>query len=125
MLRDVKDSGQIYEPKTVKTSFTIDCNSRFAYLFAIDLAANDFIWLDVDRASSAAVAGTTRLGFLTEYFDMTSVMNVHEFFSMLGTEIVDDVADAEIVVTDKPIDVKEGTEVVRSCDTERILALMN
>ena len=44
---------------------------------------------------------------------------------MLGTEIVDDVADAEIVVTDKPIDVKEGTEVIRSCDTERILALMN
>lgn len=73
MLRDVKDSGQVYEPKTVKTSFTIDCNSRFAYLFAIDLAANDFIWLDVDRASSAAVAGTTRLGFLTEYFDMTSI----------------------------------------------------
>lgn len=45
MLRDVKDSGQVYEPKTVKTSFTIDCNSRLAYLFAIDLAANDFIWL--------------------------------------------------------------------------------
>ena len=125
MLRDVKDSGQVYEPKTVKTSFTIDCNSRFAYLFAIDLAANDFIWLNVDRASSAAVAGTTRLGFLTEYFDLTSVMNVHEFFSMMGTEIVDDMADAEIVVTDKLVDVKEGTEVIRSCDTERILALMN
>ena len=125
MLRDVKDSGQVYEPKTVKTSFTIDCNSRFAYLFAIDLAENDFIWLNVDRASSAAVAGTTSLGFLTEYFDLTSVMNMYEFFSMLGTEIVDDVADAEIIVTDKPVDIAEGIEVIRSCDTERILALMN
>ena len=78
----------------------------------------------MNLVSSAAVAGTTRLGFLTEYFDLTSVMNVHEFFSMMETEIVDGMADAEIVVTDKLVDVKEGTEVIRSCDTERILALM-
>ncbi|MGN8963466.1 hypothetical protein [Bariatricus sp. HCP28S3_D3] len=125
MLRDVKDSGQVYEPKTVKTSFTIDCNSRFAYLFAIDLAANDFIWLNVDRESSAAVAGTTRFGFLMAYFDVTSVMNMYEFFSMLGDEIVNDVADAEIIVTDRTVESAEGVEVIRSCDTERILALMN
>ena len=73
----------------------------------------------MNLVSSAAVAGTTRLGFLTEYFDLTSVMNVHEFFSMMETEIVDGMADAKLV------DVKEGTEVIRSCDTERILALMN
>lgn len=79
----------------------------------------------MNLVSSTAVAGTTRLGFLTEYFDLTSVMNVHEFFSMMETEIVDGMADAEIVVTDKLVDVKEGTEVIRSCDTERILALMN
>ncbi len=79
----------------------------------------------MNLVSSAAVAGTTRLGFLTKYFDLTSVMNVHEFFSMMETEIVDGMADAEIVVTDKLVDVKEGTEVIRSCDTERILALMN
>ena len=125
MIRDVKDSGQVYEPKTVNTSFVIDSNSRFAYLFAIDLNANDFIWLNVARDSNEAIAGTTSFEFITKYFDMTSVMNVHEFFSMMGTEIVDDMADAEIVVTDKLVDVKEGTEVIRSCDTERILALMN
>lgn len=79
----------------------------------------------MNLVSSAAVAGTTRLGFLTEYFDLTSVMNVHEFLSMIETEIMDGMADAEIVVTDKLVDVKEGTEVIRSCDTERILALMN
>ncbi len=125
MLRDVKDSGQVYEPKTVKTSFTVNCSSRFAYLFAIDLAANDFIWLNVGRDSSAAVAGTTSLGFLTEYFDLISVMNVYEFFSMLGSEIVDDAAAAEIMVTDCAVESREGVEVIRSCDTERIVAFMN
>ena len=33
-------------------------------------------------------------------------------------------ADAEIVVADKSIDVAEGAEVIRSCDTERMLVLM-
>ena len=125
MLRDVKDSGQVYEPKTVKTSFAIDGNSRFAYLFAIDLNANDFIWLNVARDSYEAIAGTTSFEFITKYFDMTSVMNVHELFSMMASEIVDDVTDAEVIVSDKATDVVRDVEVIRSFDTEKILALMN
>ena len=87
--------------------------------------ANDFIWLNVARDSYEAIAGTTSFEFITKYFDMTSVMNVHELFSMMASEIVDDVTDAEVIVSDKATDVVRDVEVIRSFDTEKILALMN
>ena len=52
-------------------------------------------------------------------------MNVHELFSMMASEIVDDVTDAEVIVSDKATDVVRDVEVIRSFDTEKILALMN
>lgn len=35
MLRDWEDSGQVYEPKTVKSAYRINCESTFAYLFGM------------------------------------------------------------------------------------------
>ena len=125
MLRDSKDSGEIYEPKTVKTSFTIDCDSSFAYLFAIDLEKNDFIWLNVARESLARIAGTTDLDFLTAYFDVTSVMNLKQFFTMLASEVVDDINEAEVIVSDDNIAPAPGQKMIRSCDFEQIIRLMN
>lgn len=124
MLRDEQNSGQVYEPKTVKTSFPINCISRFAYLFAIDLAANDFIWLNLHRESFSAIAGRNYLVWLKKYFHITSVMNLYEFCSILAKEIVNDPADAEVIVADYEVEKTEGAEVIRSYDTERILALM-
>ena len=125
MLRDINDSGKVFEPKTVKTSFTVDCASTFAYLFAIDLYASEFIWLNTVRDSSAIVAGATPLGFLTKYFDITSVMNVYELFSMMASGIAVIPEGAEVVVTDKIVNTAEGAEIIRSSDIERIMALMN
>ncbi|MGX8716084.1 MAG: hypothetical protein ACSW8A_10075, partial [Lachnospiraceae bacterium] len=51
MTRDLEDSGQVYEPKTVKSSFAVDGNTTFAYLFGFDLLANDFVWFNMDRDS--------------------------------------------------------------------------
>lgn len=56
---------------------------------------------------------------------MTSVMNVYECLSMIETEIVDDAKDAEIIVTDKLVDIVKCIEVIGSFDTEKILALRN
>ncbi|MBP3869958.1 MAG: hypothetical protein J6E46_03160, partial [Faecalicoccus sp.] len=125
MLRDAKDSGEIFEPKTVKTSFTINSDSRFAYLFAIDLMNHEFIWLNIGRDSSVNVAGTTAMNYLRSYFDIISVMNLYDFFSMIAKETVDDVSKADVVVTDKVVNVTEDVEVIRSTDVERIMALMN
>ena len=125
MTRDVNDSGQVFEPKTVKSSFIIDCESTFAYLFGIDLVNNDFIWLNVARESNARVAGSTSLRFMTQYFNVTSIINVYSFFEMMATSVVSDPMEADVVVTDKPVSISETAEVIHSYDFERIMALMN
>ena len=126
MTRDVPDSGEIFEPKTVQSSFRINCESTFAYLFGIDMATNDFIWLNSARDSRAAVAGSTNLSFLIDLFHVTEIVNMKSFFTMMASEIVDDPSAAEVIVTDKtPETVPEGAKVVREYDTEYILSLLN
>ncbi len=125
MTRDIDDSGEVYEPKTVQSSFLIDCESTFAYLFGIDLEKNEFVWLNIARQSNAIVAGTTSLDYLTKYFDVTLTINMYSFFEMMATELVDDPSEAEIIVSDNTADHMENAEVIRSCDFDKILALMN
>ena len=125
MVRDMLDSGEVFEPKTVQTSFAITCNSTFAYLFAIDLKAREIIWLNTGLDSGEHVAGATSLDFLRAYFDSAQVFNVRELFSVLAAEVVDDPMDADVVVANEEIPVREGAQVIHSYDTERIMALMN
>lgn len=125
MNRDVLDSGQVFEPKTVATSFQITCDSTFAYLFGVDLNTRELVWLNVARDSNARIAGSTSVEFLKPYLHATSIMNVHKLFSMLATEVVSNPEEADVVVSNEDISVKEGAEIIHSYDTERMLALMN
>lgn len=125
MLRDTTDSGQVFEPKTVRSAFTVNCQSTFAYLFGIDLETNDFIWLNTARSGSQQVAGEMAADFLIDDFHMTEVMNVYRFFEMMAAEIVSDPATAEVIVTDKEMTAPEGAELIREYDFERMLALIN
>ena len=125
MTRDLNDSGEVYEPKTVKTSFVIDCNSTFAYLYGIDLRTNELIWLNMARNSNATVAGTTDMSFLTDYFHVTDIINVYTFFEMMATELVTDISEAEVVVTDKAVECGENVQVIREYDTDKMIAIMN
>ena len=132
MSRDLDDSGQVYEPKTVKSSFLVNCKSRFAYLFAIDLVENSFIWLNIARDSYASVAGATSMEFLVNYL-RPPVLGLKEFLAIAASEIVDDASRADLIVTDAEIAPQESSAlrvsprqvVLRSYDTEKILALMN
>jgi len=125
MLRDKDDSGQVFEPKTVQSSFVVNSKSTFCYLFAVDLERSEFVWLNCARASMSHVAGETYLWFLTDIINVTDLLNVKWFFELLATEVCDDIASADVVVTDKNIDVPEGVTVIREYDTEKMIALMN
>ncbi len=125
MLRDILDSGEVFEPKTVTSSYLINCDSTFSYMFAIDVFENQIIWLNVARDSSVTVAGTTDLSFLIEYLNATDVINMHSLFSMLATKIVNSPLDADYVVTDEEVEIKEGAILIRSYDTDKVLPLIN
>ena len=125
MLRDIQDSGEVFEPKTVKSSFVVNCESTFAYLFGIDLEKNDFVWLNASRDSNAIIAGNTQMSFLIDYFKSTSVLNVGTLFEILATEVVKSAEDADVLVTDEELEAREGVEVIRSYDFEKIAALIS
>ena len=125
MIRDMEDSGQIFEPKTVQSSYEISCNSRFVYMFGIDMDTNELVWLNMTREGMTAVAGTRSMDFLMDYFVLGKVFTVKDLFSMLATEVVTDIMEADVVVTDETVETKEGAEIIRSYDFEKILAYMN
>ena len=126
MLRDVNDSGQVFEPKTVETSFMITQDSMFAYLFGIDVETNEFVWLNMSRDGAHTIAGNTSMDWIVSYFDTTRTMNYHKFFSMLATEIVDDPSVADIIVSDNTFDLAGIAEKqIHSYDIERVIGLMN
>ena len=124
MLRDWDDSGQVYEPKTVKSAYLVNCESTFAYLFGIDLFTNEFVWLNVAKNSKSRVAGDTNLSFLTDYFHLTDVMNMYDFFSMMAEKIVEDPMEADVVVTDHEVKCTEEAQIIREYDFEKIQMLM-
>ena len=125
MVRDIEDSGQIYEPKTVNSAFSVNCQSTFAYLFGLDVEKMELIWLNAARSGNNRVAGDEPADFLLELFHVTDVINVYTFFEMMAEELAADPKDAELIVTNQPIIAPEGAEVIREYDFERMIALMN
>ncbi len=125
MLRDRKDSGEIFEPKTVKTSFRIDCNSTHACLFGLDLSTDEFVWLNLSLAGQQYIAGGTDYSFLEKYLHLTETLNVGTLAEMLATEVVSDPSRADVVVANEAENVRPDAEVVHSWDFEKVLAWMN
>ncbi len=125
MLRENVDSGEVFEPKTVKSSFLVQGDTTFSYLFAIDIDTNDFVWLNVNKDSNATVAGTTDFDFLISYIESTNVFNLQSLFTYLATEVVDNMGDADVIVTDKTLK-GTGSEqtIIHSNDVEKIMSLI-
>ena len=125
MLRDNEDSGAIFEPKTVRSAFRINCSSRFAYLFGIDLERREMVWLNAGRSSGQNIAGESSLAFLIPSFHVTEVINLYSFFELMAAELVEDPREAEWIVSDRLDALDADAERIHSYDFDRILALMN
>ena len=125
MTRDRDDSGEVFEPQTVKSSFAITCPSTFAYLFGIDMKTREFVWLNIARDSRVRIAGTTDMEFLLDYLNIAEVINLFDFAWDLATEVVEDPAEADAIFSDKDEPLREGVELIRSRDTERLIELLN
>ena len=125
MCRDVDDSGMIFEPKTVESSFMINNNSTFSYLYAIDLKTNELIWLNMARNGYFDIAGNTDMSFLIDYLKVTDVINVRSFFELIASETVANMADADVIVTNKNVEGYEDKEIIREYDFEKMIKLLN
>lgn len=123
MMRESISSGEIYEPSTVKTSFIMNADSDFGYLFAIDLVRHQMVWLNLARNGNNPIAGERDISFIRKYLNATDVLNVYDLYSLAG-EATMDISEAEILVTDR--DLKDSSaEVVHSYDIEKMLKLLS
>ena len=115
----------LFDPKTVATSFRIDSDSTFAYLFAIDLDNREMVWLNIARADTVHVAGTTSMAFLYKYFDIANAFSVADLYEFAGTP-VDDYREADILVCNHEIEgpLRENQEFVSAWDYEKILKVL-
>ena len=125
MMRALEDSGEVYEPKTVQSAFTVNCASTMSYLFGIDLVRGEFVWLNIAKECDLIVAACDETDHLTPYFALTDAMNYHRFFTMMASEVVATPEEAELVVSDAELALAEGVEQIHSYDYEKLFALMN
>ena len=126
MIREKVDSGKVFEPKTVKTSFTINAKSTYAILFALDLKAREIVWLNLGMNSSRNVAGTDQIGFVLTYMNIVNDANVYNLFEAKATELVSQPEEADLIVSDRKIDhLREDQEQIHSYDFEKILKYLN
>ena len=126
MIREKIDSGEVYEPKTVKTAFAINGNSSYAALFALDLKTREIVWLNITFESRTRVAGEENISFTLRYMDILDVLNVYDLFRMKAEALVSDPEEADIIVSDKTFDgIREGQEQIHSYDFEKMLTYIN
>lgn len=126
MIRD-GESGEIFEPKTVKTSYSITGATTRTDLFAIDLFAKEVVWLNVNMDSTINVAGSD-LGYLSRYFNTARVLNLYDVFSNLGVSQVNDINDILNNATENDIlalpeypEFETKAEVITPLDTDKII----
>ena len=126
MIREEEDSGEIFEPKTVKSSFRITGESTFAVLFALDLKEREIIWLNIIMDSEDAIAGENEMAMVRDYLDATDTISVGTMFRGMATEIVEKPEDADVIVADHfDGELRQGQKLIRSCDYELIFEYLN
>ena len=125
MLRDRVGSGEIFEPKTVQTSYRVDCDSTFALLFAFDLDTNEFVWLNVALKGQARIAGTEEIRSMLRYLESANVMSFRTLIEWMAQEMTEDPVEADLLISDRQWNVPSEIPVIHSYDLDKMIALIN
>lgn len=126
MLRDRVFSGEVFEPKTVPTNIRVNLKeNNTVYLFALDLETGNLIMLNV-QVESDGYSGMKSKDFLVPYLRTQQSMNVYDLFCLMARELVDDPMEADVVVSDdQTIEHREDAVIIRSTDSDKLIALLN
>lgn len=103
MLRDGLNSGEVYEPSTVKHSYPLTQQGVNALPWVIDLATGEALWWDqtgkLDHTTSPSLRGNEgSLLQLLKAFLHTPVVTVADLLALRGVTVVDDPSLADLVI---------------------------
>ena len=99
MTRDKIGSGEIFEPKTVKSAFDLTVKSRQATMFALDLKNRQIVWIN-KAPEAGACAGDSDITVYLKYVDVTKLFNLKWFFENIAGSITTNPSEADIIVSD-------------------------
>ena len=126
MLREKMDSGEIFEPKTVQTSFRVDSPTTYAVLYALDLQERAIVWLNMDMVGRYTVAGEDDFSFILPYMNILDIASVWSLFEAKADELVKTPEEADLIVSDEVFpNLREGQKQIHSYDREKLLEYMN
>ena len=126
MIREEKDSGEVYEPKTVRTAFNITAKSRYAVLFALDLQKREIVWLNLAMNYRTNIAGEDQIRFILSYMNILEDASVYDFFAAKATELTDIPEKADLIVSDCVFEaLGKDQEQIHSYDYEKIIRYLN
>ena len=83
------------------------------------------IWLNTAVFSHARIAGVDNHRLIMPYLHTTELINVRSFAEMMATELADAPEEAEIVFSDRILDLPSDAEQIHSYDIDKMLKLMN
>ena len=58
------------------------------------------------------------------YFARAEILSLRDLFCMLSREVAARAQDADVIVSDEELSAAQGQEIIRSCDSARILQLL-
>ncbi|MBR3515392.1 MAG: hypothetical protein IKO10_03685 [Lachnospiraceae bacterium] len=97
MLRDKVSSGEIFEPKTVESSFDLTTDGSMTVMFALDLETNQLVWIN-KAPEGGRIAATTPMSVFFKYIDAAKLFNAQWFFENIAGSLVDNPEDADVIV---------------------------
>ena len=99
MTREKIGSGEIFEPKTVESTFDLTVKSRQATMFALDLKNRQIVWLN-KAPEAGACAGDSDITAYLKFVDVTKLFNLKWFFESIAGSVTANPSEADIIVSD-------------------------
>ena len=126
MLRSDLNAGKAFDYSTVSSKFRVTADSSLCATVAIDMAANELVWINMSLNSNERVINPTELLATKRLMGLAKNLNYYDFYTGLASDVVDKIEEADYIVSDKPDDVavRDDQVVVRSTDVEKTMALL-
>lgn len=134
MARKHPNSGEIYEPSTVKQRFDVSSNSTIAIPFIIDLELDCWQWTDLTLTRYpntynnviGNLSNISLMGYAMQMLRKVSLYQLIEWHSQARGELVEEPQLADILfVSDKPqgtLYLDQGKQVITAFDIDKINA---
>jgi hypothetical protein len=114
-----------WDPKNIAFQMHVKGDSRACIAFAIDLETKEIIVLNLIRDSDSRVVGVSDYKAIEKYLGSSALdINIGTIIGYRG-EIVSSPEEADIVFDDNYKSENENQKVVRSYETEKLVAIIN